>query len=414
MVSRLESTQPYYEFFNMLVEIHRKRGRTLPAMRLLRALPVAAALLLCSPPVHAADVRWEHWTPIPRVFDVGGPRNGFLVVAGSAGLYLIHPEGEVATFARGGGGYHDDPGAEAYIAVSPGGDVGASNCDFRRDETFILRLHAPLGVTRVDAAGVTSSAFANITGMSSLNGIAFDTTGAFDHRLLVSGSAAGKIVIAAIDCKGAVQVITTSAPTLEGGLAVAPRGFGAFGGDLIAPDELSGHIYAIAPDGTVTVVAQPPLPAGGDIGVEGIGFVPPGFTSDLGGAVYFADRKSPGSPHPGNDAILRMSSAILAAAQVQDGDMLVATEGGATMVAVRCAASCTVIPVVTTPTTAHGEGHLVFTVTPAASPAPSRYPRTPVSEPTGANDRTNGTIRIAAILLVIAAAAFLILRRRHG
>jgi len=86
-----------------------------------------------------ASYQWERWTSIPGVFDVGGPRNGFLVVAGSAALYLVHPEGEMATFARGSGGYHDDPGAEAYIAVSPGGHVGASNCDFRRDETFILR-----------------------------------------------------------------------------------------------------------------------------------------------------------------------------------------------------------------------------------------------------------------------------------
>ncbi len=164
----------------------------------------------------------------------------------------------------------------------------------------------------------------------------------------------------------------------------------------------------------MTVVAQPPLPAGGDIGVEGIGFVPPGFTSDLGGAVYFADRKSAGSPHTGNDAILRMSSANLAAAQVQDGDMLVATEGGATMVAVRCAASCTVIPVVTTPTTAHGEGHLVFTVTPAASAAPSPSPRVASPQPTGVNKRGNPDFTIVAVVLVISAAALLLLRRRRG
>ena len=383
-------------------------------MRSRLALLIVAGLALAPVSVGADVVTWQRWMSIPGVFDVGGPRNGFLVVAGSAALYLVHPEGEVAPFARGSGGYHDDPGAEAYLAVSPGGHVAASNCDFGRDETFILRLHAPLGVTRVDAAGVSSSSFANITGVSSLNGIAFDTTGAFDHRLLVSGSAAGKIVIAAIDCKGAVQVITSSAPTLEGGLAVAPRGFGAFGGDLIAPDELSGHIYAIAPDGTVTIVAQPPLPAGGDIGVEGVGFVPPGFTSDLGAAVYFADRNTPGGAHPGSDSVLRMSSANLSAAGGQDGDMLVATEGGATMVAVRCAASCIVIPVVTTPTSAHGEGHLVFTMTPTLSPSPIRHPRTPVSEPTGVNDRASGTITIAAIVLVIVAAAFLILRRRRG
>ncbi|HWM77784.1 MAG TPA: hypothetical protein VNS56_09385, partial [Methylomirabilota bacterium] len=149
-------------------------------MRSRLALLIVAGLALAPVSVGADVVTWQRWMSIPGVFDVGGPRNGFLVVAGSAALYLVHPEGEVAPFARGSGGYHDDPGAEAYIAVSPGGHVAASNCDFGRDETFILRLHAPLGVTRVDAAGVSSSSFANITGVSSLNGIAFDTTGAFD------------------------------------------------------------------------------------------------------------------------------------------------------------------------------------------------------------------------------------------
>jgi len=195
---------------------------------------------------------------------------------------------------------------------------------------------------------------------------------------------------------------------------VAPRGFGAFGGDLIAPDELSGRIFAIAPDGKVTVVAQPPLPAGGDIGVEGVGFVPPGFTSAIGGAVYFADRQTPGSPHPGSDSVLRLSSATLAAAGVQDGDLLVATEGGATMVAVRCAATCIVLPVVTTPTTAHGEGHLVFTVTPAASPAQSPSPRAAAPPPIGLNQRGNPVLTIVTVVLVISAAALLLLRRRRG
>src|SRR5207245_11661551 len=99
--------------------------------------------------------------------------------------------------------------------VSPGSHVVASDCDVVRDETFVLRLHAPLGVTRVDAAGVSSGAFASVTGVSSLNGIAFDTTGAFDHRLLVSGSSGGKIVIAAIDCKGVVQVLPSAAPAAQ-------------------------------------------------------------------------------------------------------------------------------------------------------------------------------------------------------
>ena len=375
---------------------------------------IAAGLALGPVSVRADGVAWEQWKSIPGVFDVGGPRNGFLVVAGSAALYLIHPEGEVATFARGSGGYHDDPGAEAYLAVSPGGHVGGSDCDFVKDETFILRLHSPPGVTRVDAAGVTSASFATVSGVSSLNGIAFDTTGAFDHRLLVSGYSGGKMVISAIDCKGGVHVITSSAPTLEGGLAVAPRSFGSFGGDIIAPDELSGRIYAIAPDGTVTVVAKPALPTGGDVGVESVGFVPGGFMR--GGKIYYSDRSTPGNPHPGTDSLLRLSSADLAMAGVQDGDMLVATEGGATMVAVRCAASCLVIPVVTTPTTAHGEGHIAFTVDEAPStPTPSLGP-IPIS--TQGAKKSSYSLPVAAAVAIVLVAALagigLLARQRRG
>src|SRR5439155_1349731 len=91
-----------------------------------------------------------------------------------------------------------------------------------------------------------------------LGGIAFDTGGAFGYRILVTGTAgAGKTEVAAIDCAGTVSVITSSAPTVEGGLEIAPPSFGAFGGMLIAPDELSGNIYAIGADGTSRPVAQP-------------------------------------------------------------------------------------------------------------------------------------------------------------
>ena len=322
----------------------------------------------------AADPAWERWQTVSGVFDLGGPRSdGSLVVAGSANLYLADAAGNVTPFARGPGGYHEDPGAEAYFVVAPGAPKAAAACSFTKDEIFLLRLHVPLGIERVDAPGENTGSFANVTGVTSLNGIAFDTTGYFGHRLLVSGPSAGKTVIAAVDCLGTVQVITSSAPALEGGLAVAPDNFGSFAGFLVAPDEYSGNIYAIAPSGSVITIAKPVLPTGGDIGVESIGFVPHGFMRD--GKVYYADRKTPGNPHPGTDSILRLTSADLAAAGVQDGDMLAATEGGASLVAVHCAASCTVIPVVGTPTTAHGEGHIVFTVDKTApSPNPSRSP----------------------------------------
>jgi len=360
--------------------------------------------------VAAAPV-WTQWQSVPGVFDLGGPRaDGTLIVAGSAALYTATAAGDLQPFARGPGGYRDDAGAEAYLAVSPGQRVAASGCDFTPDDIFILRLHTPVGLTRVDRTGESSASFTNLE-VPSLNGIAFDTAGAFDHRLLVTGTVSGKTELLAVDCRGAAQVVTKTAPIVEGGMAVAPETFGQFAGTLIAPDELSGVIWAITPVGTATQVVNSGLPKGGDIGVEGVAFVPSGFTA-RGGYVYYADRKTPGNPHPGTDSVLRLSSADLVAAGVEDGDLLAATEGGASMIAVRCDATCHVIPVVTTPTTAHGEGHIVFTMNPAPSPSPSPS----ISPSPVASGRQLSPAPFiatgAAVLFAIAAILFAVSRRR--
>jgi hypothetical protein len=99
-------------------------------------------------------------------------------------------------------------------------------------------------------------------------------------------------VVDAIDCRGKVTPVTDAAPTLEGGLAVAPARFGSYAGDLIAPDELSGRLLAISAEGTSNVIAQSRLPHGGDIGAEGVSFVPPGFLS--GGSAYSPTVQPPG------------------------------------------------------------------------------------------------------------------------
>lgn len=319
------------------------------------------AILVGAIPAAAAGPTWQHWRSIPGIFDVAGPRHdGTLVVAGSGLLYLVDPAGNVSPYARGPEGYADDAGAEAYLTVSSGHEVSDAECNFKTDDVFVLRLHAPLGITRIDKQG-HATLFATVTGIDSLNGITFDTTGKFGFRLLASGPSAGKTAVVAIDCHSNVQFITRAAPALEGGLAVAPMGFGSFGGDLIAPDELSGKIYAIRPDGTVSVVAVSGLPAGPDTGVESVAFVPKGLTH--GGDVYYSDRATPDNPHPGTDSLLRLSASALAAAGVHEGDMLAATEGGATMIAVSCRVTCHVGTVIGTPSTSHGEGHIAFTVT---------------------------------------------------
>ena len=179
----------------------------------------------------------------------------------------------------------------------------------------------------------------------------------------MTGTRADRTFVLAVDCLGGHSVITDTAPFVEGGYAIAPT-TNPFSGSLIAPDEFTGQIWAIAPDGGVQLVLAPELPTGGDIGVESLGFVPPGFISG-GGAAYLADRGTPGNPFPGTDTILRLTAASLASAGVLDGDLLVSTEGGGLTIAVRCdAASCTSFPVAHGPaasTVGHIEGRITVT-----------------------------------------------------
>src|ERR1700694_6273570 len=115
-------------------------------MRRLLAVLVAAHLALLPAPADAGGASWEQWKPVSGVFDVDGPRSdGSLIVAGSAALYLADPAGTVNPFARGPGGYHEDPGAEAYLAMSTAAHVAATGCDFAAEETYLLRLHGAVG-----------------------------------------------------------------------------------------------------------------------------------------------------------------------------------------------------------------------------------------------------------------------------
>lgn len=316
-----------------------------------------------SPP----PVVWQQWQHLTGVFDVSGPApDGSLVAAGATTLSRVTLDGQVTTIDPV---YSFAAFAEEYIAVSPGLHLAGPGCDFLPGEVFALRLSPNPAVLRIDLHGA-ATVLAPIAGVSTLNGITFDTTGRFGNRLLVSGPSGAQTVIDEIDCAGTVSTVTSAAPVLEGGLALAPSGFGAFGGDLVAPDELSGKIYAIAPDGTVTTLATSGLAAGQDIGVESAGFVPAGFSA--GGAAYLADRVTPGGAHPGTDTILRLDSSALASVGVQDGDLLVATEGGAATLDVRCSgATCSATHVADGSSVAHGEGHIAFTLTGACQTPPA-------------------------------------------
>jgi hypothetical protein len=322
------------------------------------AAAVCIALLASSVASAApASGKWRAVVKVPGIVDVVGPRaDGRLVLATRGGLFVMRPTGSPMPYARGPQGYAGSSG-EPYIALGSGRRVPGAGCAFERDVIFALDPGAPPGIIRVDRSGL-SSRFADLPVGAFPAGITIDTVGLFGFRLLVTSFATGTTTLYAFDCRGGARVVATGAPHVEGGIAVAPRTFGRFGGKLIAADEVTGRIYALGPRGRVTLVAESGLPAGGDIGTESVGFVPP----NLGrrGAAYLADLGAPGSPTSGSDSLLVLAGMDLSRADLHPGELIVATEAGAKTLAVRCARVCTVRRVAEGPVVAHAEGHITF------------------------------------------------------
>jgi hypothetical protein len=313
---------------------------------LLAAMPAAAGQ---APP----QARWRPLVKLPGIVDVVGPRaDGRLVVATRKGLFLFRPGRSPQAFARG----YVPAGGEPYVALSPGRRLPRAGCAFVRDDVYALDADATPGVVRIDGSG-QAYRVADFPAGTFPSGIAFDGVGAFGHRLVVTAVVGETTTLYSIDCRGRVTPLTRGGPRVEGGIAVAPRSFGKFAGDLIAPDERTGRILAFAPRGGVALVAASGLPAGGDIGVEGVGFVPPEFGR---GAAYFSDLGAPGSPTEGNDSLLVLRGRDLVRAGLVAGELVAATEAGAKTVAVRCTGRCTVRQVAAGPENAHGEGHVTF------------------------------------------------------
>ncbi|HZU18911.1 MAG TPA: hypothetical protein VFD01_20225 [Candidatus Dormibacteraeota bacterium] len=374
----------------------------------LRAVAGALVAAYLVPAAGTGDgpARWTGRVHLPGVVDVGGPRSdGRVVVSGGSRLYLLDRSTDTLTpFADGPGGYTGGGGDEPYLAVSPGGQVPGAGCEFAPDDVYVLRPNAA-EVVRVGADG-RAHRFAHLSGVRSLNGIAFDTAGRFGRRLLVSGPGRNGNLVVAIDCHGRAVTVTTTAPAMEGGMAVAPSGFGAFAGDLVAPDELSGRVLAVRPDGSTAVVVDSGLPTGQDVGVEGLGFVPSGF--GRGGVALFADRSTPGNPHPGTGSLLALDARSLVEAGVREGDLLVATEGGARTIVVRCAPDCRAAPVAAGPAVAHGEGHLLLVADHPGPPPPALPAAADLGRGSGPSPATL-TAGVAAGLLSAALLAALVL-----
>jgi hypothetical protein len=280
------------------------------------------------------------------------------VVSAKDRLFLLQPGGALEPFATG---YTAGQGGEPYAALALDRRAPGKRCSFHRDDVFVLDASGTPGVFRVTANGRVLR-FAELAKGVFPSGIAFDGVGRFGYRVLVTTVVNEKTTLYAFDCLGKPTVIARDVARVEGGIVVAPRTFGRFGGSLIAADEKSGKIFAFGPGGAVRLIAKPTLPAGADIGVESLGFVPPGFAAN--GAGYVADLTAPGSPTVGTESVLVLRGPDLAAAALKPGELVALTEGGGTTVAVRCTQRCTVRQVATGPGATHGEGHISFAPAP--------------------------------------------------
>jgi hypothetical protein len=323
------------------------RARTAAAL-------ACATLIVPASSAGQRDAGWR-WTQLAQVtgaVDVAGPRvDGRFVVASHQGLFLMRKNGTTTPFARGVDGYVA-PAGEPYIALAQTRRVPGAGCSYRRDDVYALDPSLTPGVVKIARNG-RARRFLDFGAGSFPSSIAFDTVGRFGYRLLVTTTVSGSTTLHAIDCRARTRVMVTRAPHVEGGSAVAPESFKPFGGRLIAADELTGRIVAFAARGHVRVVARPNVPAGGDLGVEALGFAPRTFTRR--GVAFLADLGAPGSPTQGTDSVLRLEGA-----PIRPGDLVVATEAGGVTIVVRCNRRCTLRRVARALDATHAEGHIAF------------------------------------------------------
>lgn len=328
-------------------------------------LALAAALLVpCLVPASSlgSKPRWQRAKAVDEAVDLAGPRSdGRFVVAttGSSGgsLFLWTPLGTLTSFARGNRGYSTLSG-EPYIDVATGRFLQHPQCSFGRDAVYALDQSATPGIVKVTRDGIASR-FATLPVGGVPTAITFDRVGRFGHRLLVAVRDAGLTTVYGIDCRGRLRIFAQGAPPIEGGIRVAPRGFGHFGGDLIMPDELSGNVYATGPRGKTRLVVNAGTSAGPDTGIESLGFVPRGFDRRRFNA-FVSSAHGDSNFGPGTRTILTLGPSALHRAGVRPGDLLGASELSGTTVAIHCARGCSARTIANGPAAGHIEGHIVF------------------------------------------------------
>lgn len=103
----------------------------------------------------------------------------------------------------------------------------------------------------------------NVTEVASFNvpygtaenlGLAYDQVGNFSHDLIVTSSSAGQIWLVNVT-SGNVSLFLQLG-TYIAGPAIAPIGFGAYGGDLFLAEKKHGTVVVVTPGGSVSTLAD--------------------------------------------------------------------------------------------------------------------------------------------------------------
>ena len=128
---------------------------------------------------------------------------------------------------------------EVYLAESNG------SAGFKAGDIFLCSSDS---IFRMPGGSGTAVLFAKPSPGSTVEYIAFDTTGAWGHLLYALTGDGG---VWAVNASGSPKLVSSLGPNLmPEGLAVAPPGFGDFGGDLLVTMENSHSLVAIRQNST--------------------------------------------------------------------------------------------------------------------------------------------------------------------
>lgn len=142
-----------------------------------------------------------------------------------------------------------------HLAISP--DVG----DFPAGYIFVVQgSWGGVNIWKISSDGSSISPFlTNLPPLGQSAYITFDTTGSFSNDMIVSsGSSVWKIDSNGKASQLAEIPVRGHLDNGIGGPAVAPEGFGPYGGDILVPDPTTGNIFAISPQGAVNNIGSWP------------------------------------------------------------------------------------------------------------------------------------------------------------